>query len=274
MSSNGGAVASGGEANHSGEQKKDRKQLFRVNSTSSLFILNTICNPDLDELLLSVSTMLHCQMVRDEEASEQRKQMCSYFHEEIYTSKVNTKVGIPEPDSIYHFLREVFEVGEFHAECAIILLVYINRLIGLIDLPLTASNWKPVTITALIVAQKVWDDNPLANADFSILYPVLTVKQINALELKFLLLLQYKLTVTASLYARYFFELRTICELENRPPVAKSMTKSMADRVEARTKAAAEAAAKKKLLRPPKGTKRYSFEVETMKARDPKIIIS
>jgi hypothetical protein len=58
----------------------------------------------------------------------------------------------------------------------------------------------------------VWDDNPLANADFAILYPVLNVRQINDLEVKFLLLLQYKLTVPGSLYARYFFELRTICE--------------------------------------------------------------
>ena len=103
-----------------------------------------------------------------------------------------------------------------------------------------------VTTTALLLAQKVWDDNPLANADFSVLYPVLNIKDINALELRFLLLLQYKvctrhpvtpvrscslinpwlllcflwaplqLTVTASLYARYYFELRTICESDSR----------------------------------------------------------
>jgi len=249
-----------------------KKRLVRCNSTSSLYISNTICNPDLDELVLSVSTMLHCQMVRDEEASEQRKQMCSYFHEEMYSGKPITR--IPDADAIYMFLREVFEVGEFHTECAIILLVYINRLIGLIDLPLTSSNWKPVTITALIIAQKVWDDNPLANADFSILYPVLNVKQINALELKFLLLLQYKLTVTSSLYARYFFELRTICDNDMRAPCKKTMTKSQAERMEARSKAAAEAAAKAKRLKPLKGAPYRSLLLEDIPLPDPKLIIN
>jgi hypothetical protein len=79
----------------------------------------------------------------------------------------------------------------------------------------------PVSISALVLAQKVWDDTPLINADFSILYPALTVKDINFLERKFLDLLEFKLAVSPSLYAQYYFELRSICE-ENaqnfRPP--------------------------------------------------------
>ncbi len=43
-----------------------------------------------------------------------------------------------------------------------------------------------------MLAQKVWDDTPLINADFSILYPALTVKEINFLERKFLDLLEFK----------------------------------------------------------------------------------
>lgn len=190
----------------------EQKDIPRSNSSSSLYVTSTIMNPDLDELILSVSTMLHCQMVRDEDASEARQKKFPFFQEEKYTRKRPTQT--PDADSIYAFLKEVFQVGEFHAECAVIVLVYINRLIGLVDMPFTASNWKPVTTIALLLAQKVWDDNPLANADFSILYPALNVKQINRLEVKFLRLLQYKLTVTASLYARYYFELRSICDTE------------------------------------------------------------
>ena len=78
-----------------------------------------------------------------------------------------------------------------------------------------------MSISALVLAQKVWDDTPLINADFSILYPALTVKDINFLERKFLDLLEFKLAVSPSLYAQYYFELRSICE-ENaqnfRPP--------------------------------------------------------
>ena len=46
-----------------------------------------------------------------------------------------------------------------------------------------------MAISTLVLAQKVWDDTPLINADFSILYPALTVKEINFLERKFLDLL-------------------------------------------------------------------------------------
>jgi hypothetical protein len=53
-----------------------------------------------------------------------------------------------------------------------------------------------VAISALVLAQKVWDDTPLINADFSILYPALTVKEINFLERKFLDLLEFKVCIT------------------------------------------------------------------------------
>jgi hypothetical protein len=57
---------------------------------------------------------------------------------------------------------------------------------------LTHSFPCAVSISALVLAQKVWDDTPLINADFSILYPALTVKEINFLERKFLDLLEFK----------------------------------------------------------------------------------
>jgi len=132
----------------------------------------------------------------------------------------------------------VFEVGQFNPECCVISLVYINRLIGVTGVPLTQSNWKPVSVSALVLAQKVWDDTPLINADFSILYPALTVKEINYLERKFLDLLEFKLTVSASLYAQYYFELRSICE-ESQSPTAVSilrpLSKIQAKRLEHRS---------------------------------------
>jgi len=43
-----------------------------------------------------------------------------------------------------------------------------------------------------MVAQKVWDDDPLYNRDFALLYPVMTVKQLNANERRLLRLLTYE----------------------------------------------------------------------------------
>jgi hypothetical protein len=154
--------------------------------------------------------MLHCQMMRDASATDSRKQMLPYFREEVYT-------GIPvleKPDLkvVYAFLKKVFDVGNFNPEACVICLVYINRLIGITGVPLTEHNWKPITISALVLAQKVWDDTPLINADFHILYPAVNVDEINFLERKYLSLVEFKLGVSQSLYAQYYFELRSISE--------------------------------------------------------------
>ena len=90
-----------------------------------------------------------------------------------------------------------------------------NRLIGVTGITLTKSNWKPITVIATVLAQKVWDDTPLINADFHILYPAIDVKEINFLERKYLELLDFKLNVSSSLYAQYYFELRSVSEENN-----------------------------------------------------------
>jgi len=201
-------------------QPLNGQQHYKSNSTSSIWCNGNINEPNMLELVGSVSTMLHCQMMRDLEASEKAKKMLPYFCEEHYTGKIVKT--IPLVKEISQFLRQVFEVGQFHPECCVISLVYINRLIGVTSVPLTQSNWKPIAVSALVLAQKVWDDTPLINADFSILYPALTVKEINFLERQFLHLLEFKLAVSPSLYAQYYFELRSICE-ENQSQAAANL---------------------------------------------------
>mmetsp|Transcript_31453 Transcript_31453/g.61335 ORF Transcript_31453/g.61335 Transcript_31453/m.61335 type:complete len:249 (+) Transcript_31453:34-780(+) len=186
------------------------KHNHKSNSTSSIFYSGTIVEPNMWEVISSVSTMLHCQMMRDIGAPEHKKKILPDFCEEKYTNKVVTEM--PPVRGIFDFLNKVFEVGQFNTECCVIMLVYMNRLIGVTGLPLTQSNWKPIAISALVLAQKVWDDTPLVNADFSILYPALGVQQINMLERRFLDVIEFKLSVSPSLYAQYYFELRSICE--------------------------------------------------------------
>lgn len=154
--------------------------------------------------------MMHCQITRDAGKENRSLQMrlLPYFCEDAYTGTAATKD--PSVTDIVAFLSNVFEVGGFHTECCVIMLVYINRLIGVTDMPLSMNNWKPVATTALVLAQKVWDDTPLINADFHILYPVLHIENINYLERKFLALVGFKLSVPPSLYAQFYYELRSI----------------------------------------------------------------
>ena len=126
------------------------------------------------------------------------------------------------------------------------------------------------------------DDTPLINADFSILYPALTVKEINFLERKFLDLLEFKLAVSPSLYAQYYFELRSICE-ENANAAAQAagqpsksgvmaagagLSKAVLKRVELRSHLSEEYQKDKHSY------KRRSMTVEEIAAKQHKTIIS
>ena len=113
-------------------------------------------------------------------------------------------------------------------------------------MPLHVTNWRPLTICSLLVAQKVsnltfnqqvWDDRYLSNADFAFIYPFFTTDEINKLEQKFLELIQYALpssllstrynvTVKASLYAKYYYELRELYKYNEKefPLVPLSVT--------------------------------------------------
>ena len=75
---------------------------------------------------------------------------------------------------------------------------------------LQSTTWRPLILCALLVGQKVWDDKFLSNADFAFIYPFFTTQEINLLEQKFLELLSYNVTITSGLYAKYYFELRSL----------------------------------------------------------------
>jgi len=214
---------------HKPLRERDRKS----NSTSTIFATETIAEPRLSEILSSVSIMLHCQIMRDVSSDPAKKKMFPFFCEEAYTGK--EVKDLPTAEGIHGFIQKIFQVAHFNPECCIIALVYINRLIGVTGLPLTESNWKPVTVSAILIAQKCWDDTPLINADFSILYSALGKKDVNRLERKFLDLLSFKLGIPSSLYAQYYFELRSVAEEHGTTSKLKPLTRTSARRVEARS---------------------------------------
>jgi len=135
---------------------------------------------------------------------------------------VTPKHVYPEPPSvneIYTYLKCIFDTAQFSPECNIIALVYTNRLLAFTDMPMHANNWRLLFLSALLLAQKVWDDKSLGNVDFPIIWQaaveaeatdLITLPDVNRLERKFLELLQYNVTVNLTLYAKYYFELRAL----------------------------------------------------------------
>eukprot|EP00455_Lapot_gusevi_P041573 TRINITY_DN4838_c0_g1_i7.p1 TRINITY_DN4838_c0_g1~~TRINITY_DN4838_c0_g1_i7.p1 ORF type:complete len:235 (-),score=36.75 TRINITY_DN4838_c0_g1_i7:199-903(-) len=120
------------------------------------------------------------------------------------------EVPAPSVDSVYRFMKTIFEKLHLSTECSIIGLIYIERLLEPGTITLSARNWRPILLSALLTASKVWDDLSSWNVELSDLFPVFTLKDINQLERQFLDGLKYKLYISGSQYAKYYFALRSL----------------------------------------------------------------
>lgn len=192
-----------------------------ASTTSSLFITSTITAPNVKSIIQAVSTILHSQMLEDQANGKEIPEASElyYFSEEKYIKEKPEEFDeqrkallreTPTVDNIYEFMKALYDCAQFSPECCIICLVYINRLIAFTGMPLHPTNWRPLILCSLLVAQKVWDDKYLSNADFAFIYPFFVTDEINKLEQKFLDLLGYNVTVKSALYAKYYFELRAL----------------------------------------------------------------
>lgn len=112
------------------------------------------------------------------------------FKESRYTGK---KAGpwIPDLPEIHGWLKHCVDLGQFEPASLTVMVIYIKRLEYA---ALTPETWKSTCLIALMLAQKMYDDQPLINSDFPILYPVLTAKEYNYLERQFLSFLDFKVS--------------------------------------------------------------------------------
>jgi hypothetical protein len=202
------------------------------NSTSSLYINSTISQPDNDELLKCMATAVLYHIEKG--VASLNKTFYDIFNEEkcpIQKSKLDCK-KMPDVDTIYKFLSMIFKAERLDSECAIMCLAYIERIIALTGLTMDPTNWRRIVLSALILASKVWEDQSVWNVDFLPVFDNLTAQDLNKLERQFLALLQYNVSLTASLYAKYYFELRTFSKLDSEHFPLQPLDKLNAKRLE------------------------------------------
>lgn len=139
----------------------------------------------------------------------------------------------PEHRQIYKFVRTLFNAAQLTAECAIITLVYLERLLTYSELDIMPSNWKRMVLGAILLASKVWDDQAVWNVDYCQILKDITVEDMNELERQFLELLQFNINVPSSVYAKYYFDLRTLAEANELSFPSEPLSKERAQKLEA-----------------------------------------
>lgn len=190
----------------------------KYSSTSTLFVTDSLSKPDLSELLRNFAKALYFHIEKG--CSMHNKTYYNIFSEEVYPltedPDIHTK---PDEFTVHTFLKGIFDFQKLDVECAIMSLIYIERLLEITKMTIDASNWRRVLLGSLIIASKVWEDLAVWNQDFlSVFNNTIPVTDFNQLELQFLHLSQYKLTITASTYAKYFFHLRVFSTKEGNVP--------------------------------------------------------
>ena len=117
---------------------------------------------------------------------------------------------IPNKWDIYDFLELVIRCLEVHAEVSVVTLVYLERFCNMSGIAFTPDNWQRLTITAMMLASKVWYDESYENIDFAERFDLYSLHDINTFERIFLKCVSYDMSVKAVQYAQTYFFLRTL----------------------------------------------------------------
>ncbi|XP_018415890.1 PREDICTED: cyclin-Y-like protein 1 isoform X2 [Nanorana parkeri] len=139
----------------------------------------------------------------------------------------------PDHKHIYRFVRTLFSAAQLTAECAIVTLVYLERLLTYAEIDICPCNWKRIVLGAILLSSKVWDDQAVWNVDYCQILKDITVEDMNEMERHFLELLQFNINVPASVYAKYYFDLRSLADDNNLNFLLEPLSNERAQKLEA-----------------------------------------
>mmetsp|Transcript_27543 Transcript_27543/g.40641 ORF Transcript_27543/g.40641 Transcript_27543/m.40641 type:complete len:673 (-) Transcript_27543:141-2159(-) len=226
-------------------KKIDYKPARERSSEAMSTKMGTLSRPNFRDALRRVAMIIHQHITKIERRNEEvpftnhpkglfSKTMMENFSEDNFVSprykctmvripmartgvvcsmkKIKTQYEIPMEDEIYEFAHKLFKTVQLSSECSIVCLIYVERLMEVAKVPLMAHTWRPIVMCGLLLASKVWQDLSSWNIEFSTVYPQFSLEAINKLELLFLRQVKWDLYISSSLYAKYYFALRSLLE--------------------------------------------------------------
>ncbi|KAI6651812.1 Cyclin-Y-like protein 1 [Oopsacas minuta] len=215
--------------NHNGIRK--------FSSTSSVFIdSNTVTQPNMKHTLKSVALAVHNLLIFDSKNQQPRND--DVFDEGLHPISSHDAICsdsclIPEAKTIYKFTKHLFHSAQLTAECVIISLIYLERLLISAEIDISVCNWKRILFGSILLASKVWNDQAVWNVDYCNIMQQLQIDDLNQLERSFLKLLQFEINVPSSVFAKYYFDLRTFAVFNNISLPLEPLNKQKAAQLEA-----------------------------------------
>ncbi|XP_051971152.1 cyclin-Y-like isoform X3 [Xyrauchen texanus] len=210
--------------------------LRKYSSCSTIFLDDsTVSQPNLKYTIKCVSLAIYYHI---KNRNVDGRMLLDIFDEKLHPlSKSDVPSDYdkhdPEQKQIYRFVRMLFSAAQLTAECAIVTLVYLERLLTYAEIDISPANWKRIVLGAILLASKVWDDQAVWNVDYCQILKDITVEDMNELERQFLELLQFNINVPSSVYAKYYFDLRSLSEANNINFPLEPLSRDKAQKLEA-----------------------------------------
>ncbi|XP_053386402.1 cyclin-Y-like protein 1 isoform X2 [Mercenaria mercenaria] len=200
--------------NHSRMNGGPYGKLKKYSSCSTIYIDDsTVSQPNLKNTIKAVTLAVYFHIKNRE--SKYNIRTLEIFDEKSHPlsrEPLSEDYDICDPEHrvIYRFVQRLFKDAQLTAECAIVTLVYLERLLTYGEIDIAPCNWKRIVLGAILLASKVWDDQAVWNVDYCQILRDTAVEDMNELERQFLEMLQFNINVPSGVYAKYYFDLRAL----------------------------------------------------------------
>ncbi|XP_054708758.1 cyclin-Y-like protein 1 [Uloborus diversus] len=223
-----------GERRRSHSNLLETRPLKKSSSCSTIYLDDsTVSQPNPKNTLKCVTLAIYYHI-----RNRTSNRTLDIFDEKLHPlskDKVSDDYDQKDPDhrSIYRFVRALFNSAQLTPECAIITLVYLERLLTYAEIDIVPSTWKRIVLGAVLLSSKVWDDQAVWNVDYCQILKDICVEDVNELERQFLEMLQFNINVPASVYAKYYFDLRSLADENDLTFPSEVLNKERAQKLEA-----------------------------------------
>nr|CAB3228941.1 cyclin-Y-like protein 1 [Phallusia mammillata] len=208
----------------------------RRSSCSTIYIDDsTVSQPNIKASIKCVALAVYYHIKYPREEERLKPDIFDEKQHPLTRDRVPSDYASREPDhrQIYKFIRTLFSAAQLTAECAIVTLIYVERLLTYAEIKICPANWKRILLGAILLASKVWDDQAVWNVDYCQILKDISVEDMNEMERQFLTLLNFNINVPSSVYAKYYFDLRTLATAHNLMFPMEPLGKERATKLEA-----------------------------------------